>query len=144
MSEIIVERTEDLVIDRLWSYIEKSAADAIAANGSFRIGLSGGSLIKYLATGADKCATDWSKWQLFFCDERFVDETNEDSTFGQYKKIFVPKTGLNTSQFVTVDLSLSLDSAAHAYESEVLSKFGLKDVSIDRLSLDDYIFLNGN
>lgn len=132
MSEIIVEHTEDLVIERLWSYIEKSAAEAIATNGAFRIGLSGGSLIKYLAIGADKCTTEWSKWQLFFCDERFVAETNEDSTFGQYKKLFVPKTGLTTSQFVTVDLSLSLDGAAHAHEAEVLSKFGLQDVSADR------------
>lgn len=129
MSEILVERTEDLVIERLWSYIEKLAADAIAENGLFRIGLSGGSLIKYLATGADKCTTDWSKWQLFFCDERFVDESNAESTYGQYKKLFVPKTGLKTSQFVTVDLSLSLDNAAHAYETEVLRKFGLEDVS---------------
>lgn len=132
MSEIIVERTEDLVIERLWSYIEKSSADAIAANGAFRIGLSGGSLIKYLANGANKCTTDWSKWQLFFCDERFVDETNEESTFGQYKQLFVPKTDLTTSQFATVDLSLSLDNAASAYEAEIFRKFGLQDVSIDR------------
>lgn len=131
MSEIIVERTEELVIERLWSYIEKSAAEAIAANGAFRIGLSGGSLIKYLAAGADKSTTDWSKWQLFFCDERFVDESSEDSTFGQYKNLFVPKTGLTTSQFVTVDLSLSLDGAAYAYEAEILNKFGLQDVSTD-------------
>lgn len=134
MSEIFVERSEDLLIERLWSHIEKAAADAIAANGAFRIGLSGGSLIKYLATGADKSSTDWSKWQLFFCDERFVDETNEESTFGQYKKFFVPKTGLTTSQFVTVDLSLSLDNAAHAYETEILRKFGLQDVSIEVIS----------
>jgi len=127
MSEIIVERTEELVIDRLWSYLEKSAADAIAANGAFRIGLSGGSLIKYLAAGASKCTTDWSKWQLFFCDERFVEENNEDSTFGQFKKLFVPKTGLAITQFVTVDLSLTLDGAAAAYEAEILNKFGLQD-----------------
>lgn len=134
MSEIIVERTEELVIDRLWSYLEKSAADAIAANGAFRIGLSGGSLIKYLAAGASKCTTDWSKWQLFFCDERFVEENNEDSTFGQFKKLFVPKTGLAITQFVTVDLSLTLDGAAAAYEAEILNKFGLQDVS--RLLID--------
>lgn len=129
MSEIFVERSEELVIERLWCHIDKAAADAIAANGTFRIGLSGGSLIKFLATGADKSSTDWSKWQLFFCDERFVDETNEESTFGQYKKLFVPRTGLTTSQFVTVDVSLNLDNAAHAYETEILSKFGLQDVS---------------
>lgn len=128
MSEIIVERSEELVIGRLWSYIEKLAIEAIIVNGFFRIGLSGGSLIKYLAAGAANSKTDWSKWELFFCDERFVDEQNEDSTFGQYKKLFVPKTGLKLSQFSTVNLSVSLDDAAHAYEKEILRKFNVKDV----------------
>lgn len=129
MSEILVETNEEAVIERLWSYIEKSAEDAIAANGVFRIGLSGGSLIKYLTKRANQCSTDWSKWQLYFCDERFVDETNEDSTFGQYKSHFVPKTSLKESQFVTVDRSISLADAAEAYQNEILKNFGLENVS---------------
>lgn len=128
MSEVIVEHSEELVVDRLWSYIETAAAEAIAATGAFRVGLSGGSLIKYLASQADKSQTDWSKWQLFFCDERFVAENDDDSTFGQYKKLFIPKTSLTESQFATVDLSLSLEEAAKAYQKTILDRFGLQDV----------------
>lgn len=140
MAEVIVEHSEELVVDRLWSYIEQAATDAIEKHGVFRIGLSGGSLIKYLASQADKCKTDWTKWKLFFCDERFVDENDEDSTFGQYKKLFVPKTTLSESQFVTVDLSLSLEDAARAYEQEIFKEFGLHDVIYFVLNLNSSYF----
>lgn len=126
--EVIVVPSESVVIERLWALIEKSANAAIAENSAFRIGLSGGSLIKYLANGAEECQTDWTKWQLFFCDERFVDETNDESTFGQYKKLFLPKTQLKESQFVVIDGSLSLEECAHHYERQVYEKFSIDQV----------------
>lgn len=132
--EVIVVKDESGVIDRLWSLITESANAAIAKNSVFRIGLSGGSLIKYLASGADKCKTDWSKWQLYFCDERFVDETNEDSTFGQYKKLFLPKTQLKESQFVVIDRSLSLEECARHYEGLIYQNFGIQKVFIQFFS----------
>lgn len=125
--EVIVVRNEATLIDRLWSTIEKVANQAISTNNAFRIGLSGGSLIKYLAAGAEKCDTDWSKWRLFFCDERYVNETNEDSTFGQYKALFIPKTKLSESQFVTIDLDKNLDECAKAYEEKIYQEFGSRD-----------------
>lgn len=111
------------VIERLWTIIETSANAAIQDRSVFRVGLSGGSLIKYLADGAENATTDWSKWQLFFCDERFVDETDDESTFGQYKKLFIPKTKLTESQFITIDRSLTLNNCATDYEQKILEKF---------------------
>lgn len=127
MEQIIV-RNEIYVIDRLWRLIETFANAAIKDKCVFRIGLSGGSLIKYLANGAENAKTDWSKWQLFFCDERFVDETNDDSTFGQYKKLFIPKTNLTDSQFVTINRSLTLNDCAADYERQILEKFNCQKV----------------
>lgn len=126
--EIIIVKNESSVIDRLWSLIEKSASVAIQENSVFRVGLSGGSLIKFLASGAEKSNSDWSKWQLYFCDERFVDESNEDSTFGQYKKLFMPKTQLTEEQFVIINRSLSLDDCAKDYEQQIYEKFGIEKV----------------
>lgn len=126
--EVIIVQNESSVIDRLWTLIEKSANAAIQENAVFRIGLSGGSLIKYLANGAEKATTDWSKWQLYFCDERFVDESDDDSTFGQYKKLLIPKTKLSESQFVIINRSLSLDECAINYEQQIFEKFGLDKV----------------
>lgn len=126
--EVIVVKNEINVIERLWTFIETSANEAIKDRSVFRIGLSGGSLIKYLSDGAENAKTDWSKWQLFFCDERFVDETNDDSTFGQYKKLFIPKTKLDESQFITINRSLLLNECAADYERKILEKFDCEKV----------------
>lgn len=126
--ELFVEQNESSVIVRLWQLIEKSANEAIAEKSVFRVGLSGGSLIKFLASGAKTANTDWSKWQLYFCDERFVDETDEDSTFGQYKKLLIPKTQLNESQFVVIKRSVSLEECAKDYEQQIFVKFGIQKV----------------
>lgn len=128
--DVIVVNNESCLIERLWQLILLSAKEAIDDNNVFRIGLSGGSLIKYMASGAETAETDWSKWQLYFCDERFVHETNEESTFGQYKQLFIPKTQLTESQFVKVNLSVSLNESAKDYEKQIYEKFGIEKVSV--------------
>ncbi|XP_055299845.1 6-phosphogluconolactonase [Sitodiplosis mosellana] len=133
--EVIIVHNESSVIERLWNLIKKSANAAIQENSVFRIGLSGGSLIKYLANGAENAKTDWSKWQLYFCDERFVDESDEDSTFGQYKKLFLPKTQLTESQFVIINRSLSLKDCAKDYEQQIFDKFGIAKPEIPQFDL---------
>lgn len=127
-SEILTETNEEAVISRLWSTIEKLAGEAIERDGVFRIGLSGGSLIKYLAAGAEKCNTDWTKWQLFFCDERYVPEDDEDSTFGQYKKHFLTKTKLTEAQFAVANVQLALKECAVDYEQQIYTRFGFPEV----------------
>lgn len=126
--EVITVANESSVIERMWELIEKSASEAIAENSVFRVGLSGGSLIKYLANGAEKANTDWSKWQLYFCDERFVDVSDDDSTYGQYKKLLIPKTTLTESQFVVINGSLSVEDCASDYERQIYEKFGVQKV----------------
>lgn len=128
-SELLVEADESAVISRLWTTIDKLASEAIERNGVFRVGLSGGSLVKFLATGASASSTDWSKWQLFFCDERYVPDDNEDSNFGQFKKTFIGQTKLNEKQFVTIDAQLPLEQCAVDYQTKILKAFEITDVS---------------
>lgn len=127
-SQIVKVNDEPQVIAKLWQLIEQSAEDAIKESGIFRIGLSGGSLIRYMATGALSSTTDWSKWKLFFCDERYVKFDDADSTFGQYRNEFIPKTKLKEDQFVTIDTTLELKDCAQAYEQEIYKNFGIQDV----------------
>uniref|UniRef100_A0A1B0GKZ0 Glucosamine/galactosamine-6-phosphate isomerase domain-containing protein n=1 Tax=Lutzomyia longipalpis TaxID=7200 RepID=A0A1B0GKZ0_LUTLO len=49
--EIIKVSSEAQVIEKLAELVEKYAQEAIAGKSSFSIGLSGGSLVKYLAAG---------------------------------------------------------------------------------------------
>ena len=60
------------------------AADrAIKAKGSFSLVLSGGSLVKLLGSLGDRTA-EWSKWHVFWVDERVVGHDDPDSNFQRY------------------------------------------------------------
>lgn len=86
--------------------------------------LTGGSLIKYLVKGLPCVTTDYSKWQVFFCDERVVLETDSESTFGAYKRELIGKVGLNEDQFVKIKQGVS---------GELYSCFNLKSVHNHRV-----------
>ena len=58
----------------------------IFKNCIFHTGVSGGSIIKYLAQVFEKSPSiNWLKWAVFFCDERLVEFEADDSTYGQFK-----------------------------------------------------------
>lgn len=128
--QIITVKTEQNVIEELCKLVESSAKEAIQESGHFRIGLSGGSLIKYLANGLPSISTEWSKWQLFFCDERYVPETDLDSTYGAYKDLLVKKVAdLSTDQFVKINGELELADCARDYEQRLRTAFGQAEVT---------------
>ncbi|XP_037803056.1 6-phosphogluconolactonase-like [Penaeus monodon] len=90
--------------------------------GVFTIGLSGGSLAKFLGKGLPSINTSWDKWSLFFCDERVVPFDHDDSTFKVYKGL-IESTPLKAEQFVVINPSLEAEAAAKDYEAKVRAKF---------------------
>lgn len=127
--QLITVNSEENVIEELCKLIESLASKAIASNGKFRVGLSGGSLIKYLSQGLPKITTDWSKWQLFFCDERFVPDSDADSTFGSYNAMLVKNIpSLKAEQFVNINVDLELDECARDYEEKIREAFCMSEV----------------
>ena len=48
MANILVKKNEEEVVTQLCKLVEKEAKDAIAAHGTFHLGLSGGSLASFL------------------------------------------------------------------------------------------------
>lgn len=110
--------------------MESSAAESIARCGTFRLGLSGGSLIKYLCHGLPNITTEWTKWQLFFCDERYVSEADLDSTFGNYNDLLVKKVPeLSAGQFVKINVDLELSECARDYERQIRERFEMPEVT---------------
>lgn len=65
--------------------------------------LLGGSLATFLAKGLHKISTDWSKWKLFFCDERVVPLDSQDSNYGVYKTALLGVVPLVEDQFVKIN-----------------------------------------
>ncbi|XP_055626773.1 6-phosphogluconolactonase-like isoform X2 [Toxorhynchites rutilus septentrionalis] len=62
----------DAVCDEILGLLSKFGNEAIAKRGIFRVGVSGGSIADILAEGMYDIRTDFTKWQIFFCDERIV------------------------------------------------------------------------
>lgn len=130
--KLITVKSEQNVIEELCKLVESSATEAISRSGHFRLGLSGGSLVKYLCHGLPSITTtDWTKWQFFFCDERYVPETDIDSTFGSYNDLLVKKVpALSAEQFVKINVDLELADCARDYEQRIRSAFGVFEVSV--------------
>ncbi|XP_011189051.2 probable 6-phosphogluconolactonase [Zeugodacus cucurbitae] len=123
MSKIVVAN-ESEVVERLTSEISKCAQRALAESGVFRVGLSGGSVLNFLCKAIPRIQTDLSKWKFFFCDERYVDETDPESTYGFYKTKLVPQTELQLQQFVPINVDLPLTACAADYEQKIRTEFG--------------------
>ena len=122
------EKDEAAVIQSLCSLIESKAAAALNQDpeATFNLGLSGGSLAKFLCQGLPSIQTDWARWRLFFCDERLVGVESSHSTWGLYQSSLVPATPLTAAQFLTVNTSLAPEEAASDYECRLVELTGKK------------------
>ncbi|XP_015586040.1 6-phosphogluconolactonase [Cephus cinctus] len=115
MAKIIIETDVPAVVKKLSAIIEEKANEVLATQEIFKIGLSGGSLVGFLAEGLPGISTDWSKWKFFFCDERVVPYDNNESTFGAYKANLIEKIPITEDQFIKIDPYLSAEDAAKDY-----------------------------
>ncbi|CAH2098101.1 unnamed protein product [Euphydryas editha] len=134
MTTIKVGNEEEL-IKKLASYIEKISNDAILNREKFFVGLSGGSVVKYLCEGLPLINTDWSKWSIAFCDERVVPEDSDDSTFGTYSRQLIPKTQLTKEQFIVIKQGVSAEEAAKDYTQKLKELFKSDNFKFDLLLL---------
>ncbi|XP_067628897.1 probable 6-phosphogluconolactonase isoform X3 [Eurosta solidaginis] len=123
---VIVLADESEVTAKLASEISICAKRALDESGVFRVGLSGGSVLNFLCNAIPRIDTDLSKWKFFFCDERYVVETDPESTYGVYKSKMVPRTNLKLEQFEPIDINLPLNDCASDYEHKILKEFGAK------------------
>lgn len=93
----------------------------------FFVGVSGGSLPAMLIRVFKQMKDiDWKKWLFFFCDERCVPSSSDESTFGTFKRLLEPpdeRLPLCLSQFVTIDPSLKSSKVAEDYLSKVRQRF---------------------
>lgn len=115
--------SEQEVAKQLCTLVEHLSNEAIEARGRFTLGLSGGSMTKFLCGGLPSIETEWDKWLLFFCDERLVGFNDDDSTYKSYAAGLIGKTPLKEEQFVKINPDLEVEAAAQDYEAKVRAKF---------------------
>ncbi|XP_066358042.1 probable 6-phosphogluconolactonase 4, chloroplastic [Miscanthus floridulus] len=90
---IIFDAEEDLAAS-LAKYTAELSAKFAAERGAFTVVLSGGSLVKALRKLAEPPyleAVDWSKWHVFWVDERVVPKDHADSNYKLASDEFLSK-----------------------------------------------------
>lgn len=96
------------------------ATAAIEEKGAFTVAISGGSMLTALSQFAGLPGADFSKWWVFFVDERNVPHASPDSTYGAAKVPFLEACGIPTAQVLDIHEGLSAADAATNYEGRML------------------------
>lgn len=114
---------QDELSDAIADYVQHMSAQAIDDHGQFIVALSGGSLIKRLATELVKDPTrseiNWSAWHVFWADERCVPLDHEDSNYGLAKELLFDQVDIPPEQIYTINPNLRPAAAARAYAKTV-------------------------
>ncbi len=89
------------VADAVLKQIIISAEKAIAAKGSFKIVLAGGSTPEKIYQQLANVKTNWSKWKVYYGDERCLAANDKDrnsimATNALLKKVDIPSTNIFT------------------------------------------------
>ncbi|KAI4338017.1 hypothetical protein L6164_016372 [Bauhinia variegata] len=90
--------------------------------GAFTVALSGGSLIKYLRKLVEPPyldSIDWSKWHVFWVDERVVAKDHLDSNYKLANDGFLSKVPIPANNIYAIDDALPADGAADVYETNL-------------------------
>uniref|UniRef100_A0A182N362 6-phosphogluconolactonase n=1 Tax=Anopheles dirus TaxID=7168 RepID=A0A182N362_9DIPT len=119
-------RTGDAICDEILGLLEKFANETLGKQDKFRVGVSGGSLADILCEGMSDLRSDFSKWQIFFCDERVVPISDKESTWGIFKRDLLDHCDIiPESIFFPVNSSLEVNEAAADYERKIRDAFGV-------------------
>lgn len=95
-------------------FITANAEKAIADHGHFSVGLSGGSVAKLVTQGLrGRAGIDWAKWHLFYCDERHVPFTHDDSTHAFFQRELYDH--VPADNVYVIDPTLDVSGAAEDY-----------------------------
>ncbi|KIX92156.1 uncharacterized protein Z520_12149 [Fonsecaea multimorphosa CBS 102226] len=131
--------TVDEVAAHLRTYVLSCQKAAFHRHDCFRVAVSGGSLPATLAKALLRAghnedpalAPQFSKWQIFFADERAVPLDHEDSNYGLLKKDLLdkipPEQGTPTVHPIDVKQLDNTQELADQYQEVLMSIFANKD-----------------
>jgi 6-phosphogluconolactonase len=120
--QVLVFPTQAEVSTAAVLFVAEASAASIAARGKFVIALSGGSMPAILAPLVESIPDDdWSKWHVFFVDERCVPLDDPESNF-KACEAFLAKVPCLQVHPLPLSASVTLNDAASlaaTYEVEL-------------------------
>ena len=97
------------------------ADEAIGERGLFRLVLAGGHTPEATYRLLTKADTDWSKWEIYFGDERCLPADHPDRNSVMAQKTFLDAVPIPSSNIYPIPSEKGAEAAAEAYESVVNS-----------------------
>ncbi|XP_030572827.1 probable 6-phosphogluconolactonase [Drosophila novamexicana] len=133
---VTIAGTEAKLVQSLCDVLQLCANRALENSDTFRVGLSGGSLVQLLTRALVSSNLDTKCWKFFFCDERYVPDYHNESTFWAYKTQMLSQLpNISDSQLIKPDTTMSLDNCASAYAACIRDEFGTSCPEFDLLLL---------
>ncbi len=121
--------------------IQDAAQAAIAAQGVFTLGLSGGTtprtLYQLLADEPCRSAIDWSKVEFYFGDERCVPPNHPDSNFGLAERTLFSRLPIPTQNIHRMRGEINPDIAAAEYDALIARRFDQSGLDLILLGMGD-------
>ncbi|MEO6689226.1 MAG: 6-phosphogluconolactonase [Dokdonella sp.] len=114
-----------------------AAAEAILARGCFRIVLSGGSTPRRTFLSLRDSDTDWSRWQVFFGDERCLSIDDPERNSRMARDAWLDHVAIPSECIHAIPAEFGADAAARAY-ADVLRDVGDFDLVILGLGEDGH------
>lgn len=112
--------TEEAMAVSLAKYTADLSDKFAKERGAFTVVFSGGSLIKSLRKLVEAPyidSVDWSKWHVFWVDERVVPKDHEDSNYKLAYDDFLSMVPIPTGNVYAINDALSAEGAADDYET---------------------------
>ncbi|MCK5897621.1 MAG: 6-phosphogluconolactonase [Methylococcales bacterium] len=99
--------------------ILKSAKQAIAEKGGFRLVLAGGGTPENAYRLLIEAKTDWSKWHIYYGDERTLPQDHSDRNSKMAYEVFLKHTDIPASQIHAMPTELGTEAAKKAYQTVI-------------------------
>lgn len=111
--------TADQVADQVLVQILKSAEKAITEQGSFKLVLAGGSTPEKIYQQLAKAKTDWSKWMIYYGDERCLPADDKDRNSIMAANALLSKVAIPAENIFTMPTELGAVEAAKKYREVI-------------------------
>ncbi|KAK7309894.1 hypothetical protein RJT34_06993 [Clitoria ternatea] len=132
----IHESLEELRTD-LADYVAELSEASVKERGVFAVALSGGSLIGLLGKLCEapyNKTVDWSKWYIFWADERVVAKNHVDSNYKLAKDGLLSKVPVVPSHVHSINDSVSAEEAADDYEFVIRQLVRTRVISVSEIN----------
>src|SRR5512136_2828272 len=113
--------TAGQVAQAAYQQILEAAEQAIAERGAFKLVLAGGSTPEKVSRLLAQADADWSKWHLYYGDERCLPADHADRNSLMATLAFLGKVAIPDSQIFTIPAELGPEQGAKKYQQVVAS-----------------------